>query len=247
MIKRFAFWAMFPFVVPQAILVRKRAPRFDGASGRNRGVVGTGDRTRLLAIGDSVIAGVGAATFENALVGNTALAVARRFDVSVEWTALGKIGAPVGQVYEDLLPRVPKHKYDIMVVSVGVNDVTGLKRSAVFRSELQALLAALHAHSPNAQIVVLGMPPMRSFPLLPRPLRWILGLRGRTLDQIIQQVAAEQPGAYCIPLEIEPDPSMFAADGYHPSEASCADLGELIGETLLPVGRQPAATTKSPA
>lgn len=238
MIKRLAFWTMFPLVLPQALLVKKSAPRFAGASGNNHGVTGSGDRCRLLAIGDSVVAGVGTGALVNALVGKTANAISSRFHVCVEWTALGKIGATSGDVSDKLLPRIPAEKFDVIVVSVGVNDVTGLKRSATFRKHLRELLTGLHEHSPNAQIAVLGVPPMGGFPLLPRPLRWILGLRAKTFDHIINQVASELPGAYYVPLEFEPDPSKFAPDGYHPSESSCADLGELLAESLSPVRRR---------
>ncbi len=240
MIKRLAFWTLFPLVIPQAMLVRKTAPRFAGAVGNNSGVFGKGDRSKLLAIGDSLIAGVGAGALVNALVGKTAKVIASRFGVCVEWTALGKIGATSGNVHETLLPRIPAQKFDVILVSVGVNDVTGLKRSATFNFHLRALLAGLHDHSPDAQIVVLGMPPLGRFPLLPRPLRWILGIRGRTFDQIIRRAASDQPGAYHVPVNFEPDPSKFAADGYHPSESSYTDFGDLISETLSPVGSTPA-------
>ncbi len=240
MIKRLAFWTMFPLVVPQALRVRKTAPRFAGASGHNIGFIGEGDCSKLLAIGDSVVAGVGVGALVNALVGRTAKSIASRFDVSVQWTALGKIGATSGEVTHKLLPRVPAQQYDVIVVSVGVNDVTGLKRSATFEANLRELLAGLHKHSPKAQIAVLGMPPLGCFPLLPQPLRWVIGLRGRTFDQIIERAATEQSGAYYIPVDFKPDPSKFAADGYHPSQFSCKVLGDLIGETLSRVGREPA-------
>ena len=66
------FWGLLPFILPQAIYVRKTAPRFAGAAGPRRGAAGTGKNYDLIAIGDSIIAGVGAKTLAKALVGQTA-------------------------------------------------------------------------------------------------------------------------------------------------------------------------------
>jgi lysophospholipase L1-like esterase len=75
-LSNFIFWIVFPFLVPQALYVRKTAPRFAPAHGPAEGSVGEGEQTRLLAIGDSIIAGVGASAFSKALVGQTASALA---------------------------------------------------------------------------------------------------------------------------------------------------------------------------
>ena len=238
MIKRLAFWTLFPLVVPQALIVRRTAPRFAGAAGNNTGCVGEGDRSKLLAVGDSIIAGVGAGSLVNALVGKSAKSIASRFDVCVEWTAMGKIGATAESLRGSIIPRIPAQEYDVIVVSTGVNDVTGLKRSSTFERHLRGIVSSLQEHSPNAQIVMLGVPPLGAFPLLPRPLRWVLGMRAQTFDRIARRVANEQPGARHLPVEFEPDPTKFAADGYHPSESSYTDLGELIGQSLTPVGRR---------
>ena len=233
MIKRLTFWMLFPFVLPQALVVRKRAPRFPGAAGPATGSVGSGEPCTLLAIGDSLVAGVGANELHNALVGQSARAISARFTVRVEWCAFGKSGTTSRQVLKQLLPQLPTQQFSVVIVSVGVNDVTGLKRSAAFDRYLRKLLAELHAHSPNAQIAVAGLPPLSKFPLLPRPLRWLFGLRAQTFDAIVRQATEDQPGAMHIPVDFDIDPEKFAADGYHPSESGYAELGEAIGERLL--------------
>ena len=62
------FWLSVPLLLPQALYVRKTAPRFAAAEGPSSGASGTGNTVRLLAIGDSIIAGVGATTLANALL-----------------------------------------------------------------------------------------------------------------------------------------------------------------------------------
>ena len=119
------FWAAFPFLVPQALYVRRTAPRFAPAGGPAEGSVGDGEPFRLLAIGDSIIAGVGATDLSKALVGRTAAALAESKNCRVSWQALGVSGYDSTRVLEHLVPELPSVALDYMILSVGVNDITG--------------------------------------------------------------------------------------------------------------------------
>ena len=81
--RRLAFWLLLPFVALQGLRVRRRAPRFAAAEGPLQGRTGQGNPLRLLAIGDSIIAGVGAKTIEAALTGQMAQALANRLDRAI--------------------------------------------------------------------------------------------------------------------------------------------------------------------
>ncbi len=178
--RRALFWMLFPLVIPQTLRVRRTAPRFAGASGANAGVCGTdAPQLRILAIGDSIVAGVGAGTMDGALAGATAAALSHRLARTVAWRANGKIGAGVDKVRLQLLPAVPVESYDAVVVSVGVNDITGLYRSGRWADALGGFLDALRQRFPQATILLAGIPPLEGFPLLPFPLRWLFGLRGK--------------------------------------------------------------------
>mgnify|MGYP005847902669 CR=1 FL=1 len=54
------FWSLFTPLIAQALYVRKTAARFPPAEGASTAEAGEGDKTiRLLALDDSIIAGVG--------------------------------------------------------------------------------------------------------------------------------------------------------------------------------------------
>lgn len=220
------FWLLFPLVLPQALYVRSTAPRFSAAKGATVGAVGTGEPLRLLAIGDSIIAGVGARTLANALVGQTATALASLTQRRVSWQALGVSGYDSNKVLRHLVPKMPEQAFDCILLSVGVNDVTGLSTIAAWRTNLMRILERLGQHSPNATIAVIGLPPMDRFPLLPQPLRWLLGVRARSLDAVISEFAEMRDSAKHVVLNIEPQSDQFAADGYHPSEESYVEFGQ---------------------
>lgn len=231
--KNALFWALIPFLLPQALYVRQTAPRFASAGGPATGSSGSGKQTRLLAIGDSIIAGVGATDLSKALVGQTAAAIAASLDCCVAWQALGVSGYDSTKVLNRLVPTLPDDVVDYIIVSVGVNDITGLTTLRKWRQNLASLLAKLHAHSPHAVIALAGMPPLHGFPLLPQPLRATFGLRGRTFDEAARQVVARLPNAVHVSLDFQPEPHRFAADGYHPSEESYAEFGRHMADGLL--------------
>ncbi len=233
MLRRLAFWSLMPFVLPQAIWLRKNAPRFAGAAGPSEGSTGSGPTRRLLAIGDSIIAGVGASTFEKALVGATAKRLAAGTDTTISWRAVGQIGATTEKIKKRLISRLKAPSYDYIIVSAGVNDITALKRTRAFRQDLSALLDALLTKYPDALLGIAGIPPLHGFPLLPSPLRHVIGIRARTFDTIIEEEVAQRARTVYLKLDFEPTPDRFSPDGYHPSEVSHTEFGEALADVLL--------------
>lgn len=230
--KSLLFWIAFPFLIPQALYVRSTAPRFAPAGGPRKGCVGDGDEVHLLAIGDSIIAGVGATELSRALVGQTASALAGSKRCRVSWQALGVSGYDSAKVLEHLVPDLPDVTFDYVVVSVGVNDVTGLTTTRQWRHNLSRLLETLHTRYPTAKVALAGLPPLHGFPLLPQPLRAVLGLRARVLDGIAREVATVCQNAFHVPLDFDPDPAKFSPDGYHPSEESYVEFGQHMAAVL---------------
>ncbi len=231
-VRSLIFWSMLPFVSLQGLRLRRTAPRLGGAAGASIGSVGSGPVLRLLAIGDSIIAGVGATTLDNALVGCTARALSDAMGVAVEWEARGRSGATSADVLKDLLPTVDSRPADAIVVSVGVNDVTALSTIRAWRSNLLALITALRAHSPDAVIVVAGLPPLRSFPLIPEPLRSLIGLRGETLDAVGRDSLRGCLGIFHVKVALQMREGSFCADGFHPSEQSYIEFGKAMAACI---------------
>lgn len=227
------FWGLFAPLLPQALWVRKTAARFPAAEGAITGETGQGDRTiRLLALGDSIVAGVGAKTLEEALVGQTAGMLARAADARVSWQAYGEVGATSRYMADRMVPRIGDEPVDAILVSAGVNDVISLHRIGRWRKDLHTLLKALSSRWPGAVIAFSGLPPMNHFPALPQPLRTVFGLRARQFDRALRAVLESYPQAVHIPLDFEARPGSFCEDGFHPSEQSYAEFGAMAGRTI---------------
>lgn len=223
------FWPALPLIAAQGLWLRRRAYRAPPAGGEPQGVEGEGPALRLLALGDSIIAGVGIERIEQALPGAFARALAARWERRVEWVACGLNGADVSAgcallAKAQALLAPP----DVVLLSLGVNDATGLSSRRHFVRGLSALYAQLRDWSPQALLVHAGVPPLQAFPLLPAPLRQLLGLRAAQLDRLIPHSLLAHAPALHLPFTELPRADQFAADGFHPDAAACASWAETL-------------------
>lgn len=227
------FWMSLPFLLPQALRVRKAAPRVSGAGGVNHGTVGEGQERSLFMFGDSIAAGVGARDFPRSLAGRTADALARSSAQKIHWSAEGYIGANSDAILDKLNGRGRREKVDYLVLSVGVNDVTSLNTLVVWRRNLRTILSRLNEIYGEPLIGLAGLPPMHGFPLLPEPLRTQAGNRSVAVDGVGREVVAEFANVVHVPVEFELTRDRFADDGYHPSEFGYVEFGQVMSDALL--------------
>jgi len=230
------FWSALPFVLPQAMWVRARAPRFAGPAAAAEGLAwpgavapaDAGAPLRLVGLGDSLIEGVGVTRAEDCLTACCAREFADASGRAVAWQTVGRSGATSAGVLHKLAARLPPEPVDFFLVSAGVNDVTALRRRHEWRAHLDALVTRLARHSPDALAVFLGLPPLQRFPVLPSPLAQVLGLRARQLDAVLGAALGALPGARHFRFDFEARPEDFAPDGFHPSGESYARVAQKI-------------------
>jgi lysophospholipase L1-like esterase len=221
MIFRIMFWLMLPVSALQGLRLRKKATRLPGAPGARTGSTGAGNTLQLLAIGDSIIDGVGTAHIGDSLPVQFAKALAEETGNCVHWRVEGETGFDIDDVLGRLQSLDDASQPDFVLISVGVNDVTGLSSTRHWRKKLVELMDRLQQQWPGANIIFAGLPPMSQFPLPPQPLRFTLGIRAATLDQIAAGIIDGYPKAIHVPTLINPRQHGFCDDGFHPSAESC--------------------------
>ncbi len=234
LVGRLVVYALFPVFFTQAFALRRHALQLTPAVGPQAGRIGRGEPLHFLAVGDSIIAGVGARRIQQSTVGHVARFMSGRLSREINWRAAGVIGASARRVRRDVVPALPQQRFDAILVSVGVNDVLKLERSGRFRRQLLKLIRDLRAHSPDAVIAYLGLPPLGEFPKLKRPLRWIVGYRVRKFDAVARDALARMPDVLHIPMRFSPRLDMFSNDGLHPSETSQRRLAKIIAGAMTP-------------
>lgn len=211
---RLATLVLGPLLAAQGRRVRRDTPRLPEPPGPRAGERGAGPPLALLLVGDSSVAGVGAPSQEEALLGRTLDALAREH--RVRFRLVAKSGWTTAAALDALDALVPE-RIDVAVVGLGVNDVTAgvslerwLAQQATLRERLAARFGA-------GRIVVSGLPPMHRFPALPQPLRAWLGARARRHDRALEAALADEPRARFVPLRTFSAAATMGEDGFHPS------------------------------
>ena len=225
---------LLPILWLQGRHVRKHTPRLPEAAGPTAGTISAaGTPLRLLVVGESTVAGVGAPDHARALTGQIAAALATRTGRTVHWHAVGKIGATARVARTQLVPEVPEVPVDIIVLALGVNDVLGFQTPGRWTRDLTHLIADLRGRVGSAPVVLSAVPPMGRFPAFPQPLRGVLGFRAAALDRAAQRCV---PGlvrvAHC-PPRLDAADGMFGTDRFHPSIQGYRQWGSQIAELAL--------------
>ena len=209
--------ALAPVLIAQGRHVRRSVPELPEAEGPRAGASGSGPLLRLLVLGDSAAAGVGAPTQDHALSGRLVAALQDAFHV--QWKLLAFTGATTADMLAHL-QRAPAEDFDVAVTSLGVNDVTGRRSLTQWRRQQRQLVALLEERFHARHIVLSGLPPMHRFPALPQPLRWYVGSRAREFDGALADLAGELSRCEFVKLSYAMmDLQAMAADGFHPGPA----------------------------
>jgi len=219
---------MFPLLIVEALWAKFRTPRLPEAKGSP--VEATGAAFSILGIGESTVAGVGVEQLHLALTARTAAALATRLEQPVDWSTFGRNGARMQNILEDY-QQLPKGSHNAIIVSVGVNDVTGLTSLVRWSHQLLELIRKLQL-SYGSPIFFCAVPPMHLFTALPQPLRYALGVRARLLSRVIAQTAQALENVYFVDPDIPREGLYLAEDGYHPSADGYSYFGEQLADCI---------------
>ncbi|MGC5698846.1 SGNH/GDSL hydrolase family protein [Pseudomonas sp. NFXW11] len=202
-----------PLLLAQGHYVRWITPKLPEADGLRSGETGQGTALRLLILGDSAAAGVGAGTQQQALAGRLVTQLAKNH--RLDWKLLAQSGLDSRELVQ-LLERSPADRFDVVVVSVGVNDVTGNVSLNAWDAALSRLVALLRGKFGASLIIFSRLPPMHAFPALPQPLRWYLGGRAKRLDRHLATLVERHPGCALLENALPLRQAWMAPDGFHP-------------------------------
>lgn len=223
-----------PVLAAQAVRLRRDTPRLPDAAQPWRGEHAGPNPIRLLLLGDSTVAGVGADTQDDALPGNLARELAQLTGRGVIWRAVGRNGATSRDLITDYLDDATDEPYDIVFLSIGANDALGLRPRWAFGRDIRTLLARLRAVSPL--VLMSSLPAFHRFELLPNPLRWNLYLHSQSLEDEARSIAARTDGVHISPPPPPYTEGFFATDLFHPSASGYRDWARFAVEDAVGAG-----------
>lgn len=219
-----------PILLFQGKKVRRETPQLPEPDGARSGVSGEGKVLKLLVLGDSAAAGVGAKHQDQALLGQLVKYLSPHYEL--HWHLHAKTGETT-QTTLDGLKALAGKTFDVAVVSLGVNDVTkqvGFTRWMMLQEQLRQVLSVQFGVK---HILLSGLPPMHEFPALPQPLRWYLGRRANQFNQSLQEQISHTHNAHFINLRLSEDKSVMASDGFHPGPKVYALWAQQVAAKVL--------------
>jgi len=218
-----------PLLIGQGLYTRLTTPKLPEAAGERYGIEGSGLPLKLFILGDSAAAGVGVKDQNQALAGQLIAKLSSHF--SIEWRLEAQTGL---KTYEAIkkLEEIDAFTTDIVVVSLGVNDVTSpisLQKWLQHQERLRALLVSKF----NArQILLFNIPPMNLFPALPQPLRWYLGRRSSAFNSAMRQQALEFLELEYTHIDFPATREFIADDGFHPSHLAYTFWSDIAAKSI---------------
>ncbi len=219
-----------PLLVIQAVRTRRRAPLLPEAAGPREGTGGRGAGrvVRVLVVGDSSAAGVGVAHQDEAVVGYLVRTLAAERAGPIEWRLRARSGLTTREVHA-MLEADPPPPADVAVVVTGVNDVIGQVPARRAVGHRAALADWLLDRQLARHIVFAPLPPMHQFPLLPEPLRRVVGDDARRHDRALAEWAATRADVSHARIALALTAATMASDGFHPGEPVYRACGEALG------------------
>ncbi len=230
---RLAAAANAPVLIRQARRLRRDTPRLPDAAGPWSGTLAGARPIRLLVLGDSTAAGVGASTQSEALPGRLAHGLAERYARGCDWVAVGENGATARDVLERFVPEVvgpSLARFDLILLTIGANDALGLRSRRAFSRDVRDIVDALLTAHPRAIVLVSLMPRFDLFELLPDPLRDALARHARSLDEGARLAIGCRDRVIDIPPTPGYSKGFFASDEFHPSAQGYREWADYVLE-----------------
>ena len=129
---------------------------------------------------------------------------------------------------------LPQH-FDVIITSVGVNDITKLTSPKNWISKQKQLYAQINQKFTPQLIVATGVPPMHMFPALPNPLAWLFGQYAQAMNQALALFVEQQNNMQWIEYDLKKFHRLnlsMAEDGFHPSNEIYTLWGKQVTDKI---------------
>lgn len=224
--------ALIPSLIIQGNAVKKNTLRLAEPDGERQGTIGTGKALSVLILGDSAAAGVGVKIQQDALLGAVLQQLKDVYEIYYQLEAT--TGHTTGQVIKTAKNMSAQH-FDVVITSVGVNDINKLTSPQAWIKQQQQLYAQINQKFTPELVIASGVPPMNMFPALPNPLAWLFGQYSKGMNQKLGKFVHSQANMQWIEYDLERFKRLnleMAVDGFHPSKEIYALWAEQVAHHI---------------
>lgn len=234
-----------PILIYLGKKVRKTVPELPEANENIIGkIIGTNEQIELLTIGESTIAGVGVTDHKDGITGGIAQKLHNLTQKTINWQVLARNGYTAEKVNLNLVPEIPDHKIDIIVIGLGGNDTFQFNSPLTFKKHLITAIKNIQLRQPNAKIIIANMPPIGEFPAFPWIIQRVLGSLVDLHGAVIRDIPKRFNNVFYIDekllfkdwikrTEAHLTVHDFFSDGVHPSAMTYKMWGEDVGKFII--------------
>jgi lysophospholipase L1-like esterase len=197
-----------------------------------------GDPVRMTVVGDSSCTGTGVDRHEEVWILLVAHRLSRHTGRPVEIVSFAEGGARSGDVLATQIRPAVASRPDLVVVSVGANDVLKGVRMGTLADNLDAIVQRLAAC--GVPVIVSGVGDLGTIPRLLPPLRQLVTRRARRADQVHADVADRHGAVKAVQwgdarLQFRTRTDIWSADRLHPNGRGHAIWAETAWKVVEPV------------
>ena len=208
---------LIPVLMIQGQWVKKNTLHLPEPNGKRQGTIGTGKALSILILGDSAAAGVGVRMQEQSLLGSMLHQLKESYEIDYQLEA--KSGHSSTELIKIAKSMSAQH-FDVVITSVGVNDITKLTSPKKWCCLQQQLYIEINQKFSPELVIASGVPPMHLFPALPNPLAWLFGQYAKRMNQELEKIVQQQSNMQWIAYDLIDFKRLdfkMAEDGFHPS------------------------------
>jgi lysophospholipase L1-like esterase len=133
-----------------------------------------------------------------------------------------------------LLEETPADRFDVVVLSIGVNDVTSLRSPSRWLQWQDQLTSVIQSRFRPQLLIHSAIPPMHGFTALPQPLRWFMGRWALEMNRQLEKALSGQTTRTMHWPFKDAASEGLAADGFHPGPKGYDRWAEGLSKVILP-------------
>lgn len=218
-----------PFLIIAGKKLRKRITRLTAYSDF-LSFTNSNATQKLLIIGESTAAGVGASDQSQTFAAHTFNLLQRDYHIY----NIGKNGlkaSSLSWLFQKNTQRLP-NQFDQAVILIGANDCFQFSSPQKFSKGLQDSIDHLHEHGCRSITFPL-IPPVHQFPAIPPLLQFFLGIHRQVLIHQMIYIANRNKSVIYIHQNEKYPADFFAKDGIHPSDFGYQKMSEVVAATII--------------